>query len=458
MAMHHKSPLSRRGFFKKSSVAAAALLPATFAGASVDRSGSAKPARFPVTDFGAAGDGETLDTPALQAAIDACAEAGGGEVLFPPGRYLSTALFIRGDDVTLRLEEGAVLRVSLDFSSYPNGHRRLLYADRVRNVGLAGRGMIDLRGDEMTVENRLAWVMIFHECSGVSVRDIRITGSPNWTLVFRSCDNVTVTGVTIDRGALINADGINLLSCANVRVSDCDIDTDDDAIVIKSRNERLLRDTRNILIENCVLASSSNALKIGTETRRDFYNVIMRNCTIRAPGRGRRERGISGIALISDDGGNLHNILAENIRMSGVQAGFFIRVNRRLRGDRDRPGSISNVVFDGITVEDQTIASSIMGLPDFEGRPASAGPGIQLRNVKIVSIAGGSAEDARREPPERETNYPDAIHFGTFPAHGLYVRHAGGIRLGPNAVFSSAVPDERPPVKIESTAEVETVP
>lgn len=456
--MNKNTNYARREFFKKGSMAAAALLPASLAGATFDRNPVTATGSFNVSDFGAKGDGETLDGQALQAAIDACVRAGGGEVLFPPGRYLTTALFVRGDDVTLRLEEGAVLRASLDFSAYPPNHRRLLYVDRVRNFRMAGRGEIDLRGEEMTVENRLSWVIIFHECAGVDVRDIRITGSPNWTLVFRSCDNVTVTGVTIERGALINADGINLMSCRNVHISGCHIDTDDDAIVMKSRNEPLLRDSHNILIEDCVLASTSNALKIGTETRRDFFNITMRNCTIHAPSQGRRKRGISGIALISDDGGNLHNIVAENIRMTEVQAGFFIRINRRLRGDRDRPGTISNVVFDGITVESQTIASSIMGLPDFEGRPAVAGPGIQLRNLRLMSHAGGTLDDARRYPPERETNYPDAIHFGAFPAHGVYVRHARGVRLGPNVEFSSAVPDERPALKIEPTAEVDLIP
>ena len=414
---------------------------------------------FDVTEFGARADGETLDTEAVQSAIDAAVDEGGGTVRFPAGVYLSSLLRVHGDHVTLFLEEGATLSATTDLDAYPANQRRLLHVDRASDVHLRGPGTIDLKGRHFTRERRLSWrILYFERSENVSVRDITIRRSPNWTLTFKNCDGVRVDGVRIEEGRLINSDGIGILSSRNVHISNCFIDTSDDAIVIKSRDPDRADVTKNVLIEDCVVASSSNGVKIGTETRSDFRNITIRNIEVRKPSDGRRERPLSAIAIMTDDGGHIENVRVENVRAEEVYAGFFIRVQRRLRGERERPGTIRNLVIDGLHVERQLVASSIMGIPDYEGAPAVVGPDIRLRNIRIRSVEPGTAEDAERYPDERPTNYPDGIHFAPYPAYGLYIRHAVGVVVEPTVEFKSKEPDPRPAVRVEETAEVEFVP
>lgn len=408
-----------------------------------------------VTAFGATGDGATLDTASIQAAIDHAAEEDGGTVYFPPGNYLSTRLEVRSDNLILELREGAVLQASPRLEEYANGDRRLLHVRGARNVHLRGPGTIDLNGQHFTREHRLNWrIIYFEECSEVSVADLTILRGSNWTLTFKLCDGVVVRDVRIDEGSIINSDGIGILSSRNVHIADCFVNTSDDAIVIKSRNSRRGSPTENVLIENCTVASSSNAIKIGTESVSDFRNITIRNIKVRKPTDGRRERPLSAISLITDDGGLIENVLIENVHAEEVSAAFFIRVQRRLRGPRERPGGIRNVVIDGLTVERQHTCSSIMGIPDYEGHEATVGPGIVLRNMDITSVVAGSSDDIDGYPGERERNYPDGIHFAPYPAYGMYVRHARGVEIGPRVRFRTAVDDPRPPVKVEDTAEV----
>lgn len=411
--------------------------------------------RFNVLDFGAFGNGLTLDTEAIQAAIDKSIAEGGGIVVFPEGIFLSSLLLIQGDNVTLEFEEGSILEATTDLSAYPENARRLLHVTNSRNVHIRGPGLIELNGNDFTRERRLSWrIIYFQDSENVSVRDITIMRSPNWTLTFKNCNEVVVEDVTIDEGVLINSDGIGILSSTNVRISNCFVNTSDDAIVIKSRDPLLGAPTRNVLIENSVVASSSNAIKIGTEAVSDFENIIIRNIKVLKPTDGRRERPLSAISLITDDGGNIENIRIENVRAEEVFSALFIRTQRRLRGERTHPGAISNVVIDGLTVERQFTTSSIMGIPDFNDKPARVGPGIVLKNIDITSVEEVGPEAKGIYPGERPRNYPDAIHFAPYPSYGLYIRHADGVTIGPNVNFRSTVDRIRPPIVVEPTAEV----
>jgi polygalacturonase len=407
-----------------------------------------------VAKFGARGDGLTLDTEAIQAAIDHAITQGGGTVFFPQGNYLSSLLQIEGNHVTLLFEEGAILQATTDLTAYPDNARRLIHVKNAKDIHLRGAGLIELNGNHFTREKRLSWRIIYFEnCQQVSVNDITILRSPNWTLTFKNCDGVAVKNVTIDEGTLINSDGIGILSSSNVHIANCFINTSDDAIVIKSRDPKRAAPTENLLIEDCVLASSSNAVKIGTESISDFRNITIRNIRVIKPTDGRRERALSAIALVTDDGGNIENIHIENVHAEEVYSGIFIRTQRRLRGSRKHPGEIRNVVIDGLTIERQYTTSSIMGIPDYEGRPAKVGPDITLRNINITSVEEVTGEALGIYPGERPTNYPDAIHFAPYPAYGLYIRHAEGIVIGPNVHFHTIKQDARPPIVVEPTAE-----
>jgi polygalacturonase len=203
-------------------------------------------------DFGAAGDGITLDTAALQATINACAERGGGTVYIPAGRYLTGTLFFH-DNITLHLEAGATLLGVQDPTEYPitlnrwqgveqMTHTSLMAGFGLKNIAITGRGTIDGQGDywwrrhrEKTLTYPRPRLISFTNCTNVLIEGITLTNSPAWTVNPVCCKNVNVRGITIiNPPDSPNTDGINPDSCRYVRISDCHISVGDDCITIKS--------------------------------------------------------------------------------------------------------------------------------------------------------------------------------------------------------------------------------
>ncbi|MFB3828683.1 MAG: glycoside hydrolase family 28 protein, partial [Bryobacteraceae bacterium] len=198
-----------------------------------------------VRDHGAAGDGNRLDTMALQAAIDACARAGGGAVLLPPGRYLSGTLFLKSH-VTLWLDPGATLLGSKDLNHYPvtvqkprsytdnYTDKSLIYAEDCENIGIAGRGTIDGQGAAFKGPYKVRPYMIrVINCRDVAIDGVAIKDSPMWVQHYLGCEGVAIRGITVRSRVNRNNDGIDIDACSRVRISDCDIWSGDDAIVLK---------------------------------------------------------------------------------------------------------------------------------------------------------------------------------------------------------------------------------
>lgn len=210
---------------------------------------------FNARDFGARGDGDTLDTAALQAAIDACSADGGGTVLLPSGRFLSGTIVLK-DNVTLHLSPGAVLLGSPRIADYPanafpardldiGGFRiwALIFADGAENIAIEGGGVIDGNGgpfkkhkvkDPDEPNDPRPRTVFFKNCRGVSLRDVRLRESGMWTVHLAMCDEVRLSGLRVTSTFHLNQDGIVLDSCRDATVSDCFVDTVDDAIVLKS--------------------------------------------------------------------------------------------------------------------------------------------------------------------------------------------------------------------------------
>jgi polygalacturonase len=192
-----------------------------------------------IRDFGAKGDGVAKDSAAIQAAIDRAASQGGGTVTLPAGRYLSGTIHLRSN-ITLHLENGAVLLASpddVDFDPYEKlpfrsvsdeettyFHRALIAAERVHEIAIEGRGVVDgnrtKRGGPKTIAIKL--------CDRVSIRGITVRNSPNYSVSLWGCDYVDIDGITILNGY---ADGIDPDSCRYVRIANCYIDARDDAII-----------------------------------------------------------------------------------------------------------------------------------------------------------------------------------------------------------------------------------
>lgn len=402
-----------------------------------------------VRAHGAKGDGQTLDTPAIQAAIEACAKAGGGTVVLSGGTFLSGTIRLRSH-VTLEVAAGATLRGSTNIEDYPSITPRieylyrprftksLIYAEGEEGISLVGRGTVDGQGKlfkARTGDDGLRPYLIrFSECRNVLVRDLTLRDSARWLSHYLACENVTIDGVTIDSTERANRDGMDIDSCDRVRITNCDVNSGDDAIVLKST---ALRPCRRVTVTGCTLRSKASALKLGTESQGGFEDITFSNCAI-------YDTSGTAICLGEVDGGTCERINVSNIVMKNVKDALFVRLGNRATPlpDRPKPGvgsmrdiMISNIQADGVGAT----GSSITGLPD---HPLQ---NVTLQNIRIRYAGGGKARDAARKVPEKETGYPNGELFGTLPAYGFYCRHIAGLRLD-HIDLAFAKDDGRPAV------------
>ncbi|MBN2130332.1 MAG: hypothetical protein JW741_12590, partial [Sedimentisphaerales bacterium] len=208
--------------------------------------GGAAETLYDVRDYGANPNGQRRCTEAIQKAIDACAADGGGTVYLPPGTFLSGTLTFKSD-VTLRLAAGCTLLGSTDLRDYPvtvpkyrsytdnYTDKSLIYAENVERIAITGRGVIDGRGAAFKGPYKVRpYLMRFIECRDVTVEGVTIRNSPMWVQHYLACDDVRITGVTVKSHVNHNNDGIDIDSCRRVVISGCNIDSGDDAIVLKS--------------------------------------------------------------------------------------------------------------------------------------------------------------------------------------------------------------------------------
>lgn len=319
-----------------------------------------------VRETGAVGDGATLDTEALQRAVDTCAAAGGGTVFVPAGVYRCGTIRF-ASRVTLHLANGARLLASKDPQHYATTRGALLLAEDAESIAIEGMGVID--GDthedlarEVPREQRPAFrsrLLIFNRCRRVQLRQVRFEHGDSWTVHLKQCEDVLVDGITILNNIFrINSDGIDPDSCRNVRIANCHIVAGDDCIVLKSTEAH---PCENVVVTNCTLASGATAIKLGTESHGDFRNVHVANCTI--------DEGMSGLGIFAKDGATFERITFSNITMSDMRRGVIphratpivIELDRR-RADA-KLGRVRDVVLENILIE-SAYPSLIQGTPE----------------------------------------------------------------------------------------------
>ncbi len=297
---------------------------------------------FNVLDYGAAGDGQTLDTAALQAAIEACSRAGGGTVYVPAGRYITGSLFLKSH-ITLYLDAGATLLGSQNAADYPvvvnrwegvsrETHAPLIGGDDLTHIAILGRGTVDGRGAywwdlhrRHALNHPRPRLIAFSRCTNVIIEGITCTNSPSWTIHPYACDNVTVDKVTIVNPAdSPNTDGINPESCRNVHIANCLIDVGDDCITIKSGTEEEGRDRllpcENLTITNCTMVHGHGGVVIGSEMSGGVRRVVISNCVFVGTDRGIRLKSRRG------RGGVVEDIRVTNVVMTDVMCPFIINL------------------------------------------------------------------------------------------------------------------------------------
>lgn len=339
---------------------------------------------YRVADFGAMADDATNDAPAIQAAINACARAGGGRVVLESGKtYYASSLTLRSN-VELHLERSSVLRAHRDLGTYfrPNEGQRddgvdrvgtpvtlkpsyaFLYAKSANNIAITGAGTIDGSADAFVRRVSPYYVtgdfyprptLIYVEhCDHITFSGVTLQNAPFWTLHPAGCDDVLIDRIRILNDLdVANSDGIDPDHSTNVRILGCHITCADDCICLKSSAGNMeYGPTENIVISDCTLTSTSAAIKIGTEGTGDFRNVLVQNCVI--------SRSNRGLSIQIRDGGNVENVSFSNImietrRFADCWWGCAepIILTTHDRDEHTRSGRISNVRFFNITCDSE---------------------------------------------------------------------------------------------------------
>ncbi|MCX5646054.1 MAG: glycoside hydrolase family 28 protein [Phycisphaerae bacterium] len=405
---------------------------------------------YDVREFGAKPDGQTLCTQAIQAALDRCSAEGGGTVYLPPGRYLSGTILMKSG-VTLRLDGGCTLLASTSLNDYPPTapalrsytdnytDKCLIYGENLGRIAITGRGVIDGQGAAFKGPYQVRPYLIrLVECRDVAVEGVTMKNSPMWVQHYLACDDVRISGITVTSHVNPNNDGIDIDSCHRVVVTGCNIDSGDDAIVLKSTTARLCKD---VVVSACVLRSACNALKMGTESNGGFQNIVMTGCTI-------YDTHLAGIALEIVDGGTMDRVIVTDLTMTGVGAPIFLRLGNRARPFKegmDKPGigSMRNITISNIEAAGANpTGCAICGLPDARIQ------NVTLSNLRFSFAGGGTAEQASRPIPEEPDKYPEYAMFGKLPAYGMYCRHVDGVKLT-NVQLQLAGADKRHAVVLE---------
>ena len=326
---------------------------------------------YNIIDFGAVGDGKTINSVFIQEAIDAASENKGGIVVIPPGKFMSGTVFLK-DNITLRLEAGAILLGSPEINDYVEltwGHNRdrqpyhLIVADSVRNISIEGKGTIDGNGaafwtdyEKDSVGNMVTprWIrpkdkkisplIEITRSRNVTIRDVTVKTGGGWNLHLHDCDVARVNGINITNNIYSpNSDGIDITGSSDVIISDCYIKTCDDAICLKTTEDS--RSCHRVTITNCIIETLCVGLKLGSyESFKDMTDITMSNCVINKSSRA--------VGLYSQEGGTLKNINITNIVANTNAPLIFNRpihlmVNKRRPGSK--PGTIKNVNITGFT-------------------------------------------------------------------------------------------------------------
>lgn len=423
--------------------------------------GVACAATVDVVTAGADATGKDLCTAQIQGAIDSVAAGGGGDVIVPKGVYRVTALSLR-NGVTLRLDEGAVLRPSGESADYGEEKLPTVGAVGVTNIAVIGKGVIEGGGDrfydtagEALKVKRPHYVINFRHCRGVRVEGVTLKYSMHWTCRLDVCEDVVVRDVTIRNRAFSAqhcTDGIDLVCCRHVLIEKCDIETGDDGVCLKSELGKSVPTDKHpvmsdIVVRDCVIATTCNATKIGTETVGDIRDVLFERITVRkhreATGKNPVSSGvcIAAISLQSNDGAKVSNITCRDYTIEDCYAPVFIQLQNRTS---HRPAELGSL--GGIVIERLTCARSIAG------SQINVSAGGRIGKVTLTDFDVHNMEPVKEKPgaPKRPTGkYPEAKANGVMPAFGLFARDVDGLALRGKMTFRDETVSGRDAIVLE---------
>jgi len=489
-----KMSVFRRDFLKLASTGLAGAATASIltpgAQAAPVSAGSGPGTVFNVRMYGAKGDGTTIDTPAVNKAIEAASNSGGGTVLFPAGVYACYSIHLK-NNVALYLEMGSTILAAdvpdngvqtgncydpaesnapwEEFQDYGHNHwhNSLIWGEGLQNIAILGPGLIWgkglSRGSKKLPRAETPGIgnksISLKNCHNVILRDFSILKGGHFGILATGVDNLTIDNLKIDT----DRDGMDIDCCRNVRVSNCSVNSPwDDAICPKSSYALgYARSTENVTISNCYVTGAyalgtmldgtwkpwvpdsdnkkpnggTGRIKCGTESNGGFKNITITNCVF---------DGCHGFALETSDGAILEDVTVTGLTMRNVNsAPIFLRLNARLRGPKEttQVGSLKRVIISNVVcynTDSKNIGGAIIS-----GIPGHMIEDIKLSDIYMHHTGGGTPEMAAKVEPEYLDAYPDPSGFGSLPASTFFVRHVKNIEFT-NVEVANAQPDARP--------------
>jgi len=437
---------------------------------------------YPASLFGIYSDGVTLNTRSIQFAIDYIQQQGGGRLVFDVGRFLTGSIHLKSG-VSLHLLEGAVLLGSLNPFDYDRQRlTALLLCEDQLNIAITGKGVIDgqgrevarnlaalvhkglikdaFRNDRPEVEIR-PMLIYFRSCKNVLIRGVTMRNAAAWVQTFDQCRNLSVDSITVDSRAFWNNDGIDIVDCDSVAITNSYIDSDDDGVCLKSHDPAAV--CQNILVRNCTIRSSANGIKFGTASHGGFRNIRLINIKVFNTYR-------SAIALEAVDGGFIENVDVDSLQVLNTGHAIFLRIGERVKGKK---GRLENIRINNVSVE--IAASKPDSGYEYEGpiedMPRNISPAVIIAglpdamitnvlfsNIDVKHPGGGNSLFAKvslselNSVPEKPAAYPEFSMFRELPAWGVYIRHAKEIQFS-NLSLSCIKKDYRTAIVLDDVSD-----
>lgn len=441
---------------------------------------SAQIKTYNIKQYGAIADGKTNNTAAIQKAVDEASANGGGRVLVPAGKFVTGVLTLKSN-VDLHVDKGAFLLGTAIRADYGEGKASpLIVSNHQHHISITGHGTIDGQGHDLlkdiyirlnagtlpdtewrkpnpwhqlrpTEDNRPKLIE-FKNCDYIKVKNITIKNGLCWIQNYKDCTNLVIDSIKVESVTYWNNDGIDLVDCKNVKLTNSFFNAADDGICLKSEDRNGA--CENIYIANCRVRSSASAVKFGTASHGGFKKITIKNISVYDTYR-------SAIAIETVDGGTLEDINIRDIKATNTGNAIVIRLGHR---NQKAPAGILRRVYIGnvkvdvpagkpdagyemegplVTIPHNVFPSSITGIP------GSRVEDVTLENITINYAGGAKKErayfgiDTLEKVPERIPNYPEFSMFGELPAWGFYIRHADGIKIR-NMVLTCKGADYRP--------------